>query len=177
MKLFNLNIQIKYSEPLWNSEKIVESYKTKIRKQIDLDNLVDTGVILIGEGLESSEDLRIVNAIKQDLMFRKKIKNYLTKEVGLDDSKVRLCWYDNMEPDYLEEIKSLLEYGVGNIICVYTNPGATDISNNVIAVNIKNRIELPEKVKIKVIDGFVYDTNLIYELKKKIEFINLQKWD
>ncbi|AFS78302.1 cobalamin biosynthesis domain-containing protein [Gottschalkia acidurici 9a] len=63
MKLFNLNMNIKYTEALGNSDKLVKSYMNKISKYIVKEKTSYTGVILIGSG---------EGEIEEDLMFRKK---------------------------------------------------------------------------------------------------------
>lgn len=176
LKFYNINIKIKYTEPLWNSERIVLSYIEKLSKYISRDKINDIGVILIGEPVKiSKEDSSYLNALKQDLMFREKIKNYLVNNMGIDDKKVRLAWFELSKPSYVDETYKLLEYGVGDILCIYVKPGCTNIENSIIVSNIKNSIDIPEGVKIKVIDGFLNDDNYIQELRRRIEFINLQK--
>jgi len=175
MKLYNLNIELKYTEVLWNSNNVAYSFVRKIQENIERDKVADVGIVLIGEG--EKEDDGSVESIKKDFMFRSKIKTFLVDDVGIAPEKIKLGWYRYIEPKYKDEVKELFEYGVGSIICIYTKPAVTNIENKIIVEKLKRGLELPERVDIKVIDGFLKDQNLVFELKNRIEFANLQKWN
>lgn len=176
MKLYNLNIQVRYTETLWKSTIAEISYLNKIIKQIDLQNVLDVGVILVGNDNKYKGNESTVNALKQDLMFRQGIQKYLVEKIGLQEYKVKLGWIHSLETHYIEAIQELLEQGVGKIICIYINPSTTNIENVMIARKIHKSVQIPEAVSIKVIDGFLKDLNFVLILKKSIEFVNLQSW-
>ncbi|RKD34289.1 ferrochelatase [Thermohalobacter berrensis] len=177
LKLFNQNIYIKWTEPLWDSEKIINSYVEKILFETDINKTSDTGILLIGHGERGYGREEYIEGIKQDLLFRKKIKNYLVNDIKIGKNKIKLAWMNYVEPNYVYEFQRLLEYGVGNIICLYVNPSATNIENYTIAFEIKEEVEIPEGVKVKVVDGFLNDAYFIEELVSRIKFTNLQKWN
>ncbi|WP_050353671.1 ferrochelatase [Gottschalkia purinilytica] len=175
MKLFNLNINIKYTESLWNSKAVLNSYFNKIAKQIETDNTSDTGVVLIGGGEKDYNNEKYIQSIKEDTMFRNKLRLLLQKELNLQEHKVKACWFEYIDPKYEDIVRDMLEYGVSKILIVYTNLSVTDIENNIMADNIINNVEFPDGVSIKIIDGFIDDEKLVQELKNRIEFTNLQK--
>lgn len=177
MKLFNLNIKIKYTEPLWFGENIVDCYLGKINNYVNEDKLLDTGIVLIGQGEKEYKNDKFIKSIKQNIMFRKKIKDELVNNLNLEKDKVKLAWLDYIEPNYIKVASSLLEYGVGEIICICIKPQVTYVDNNKIVKALESKMELPEGVKIKLIDGFLYDTKFIYELRNKIQVEKLKTWD
>ncbi len=177
MKLFNNNIHIRYTEPLWDSEIIVKCYLEKLYSNIDEKRILDIGIILIGEGEKDYENNNYITSIKQNIMFRKKVKSYLVDNLKFQEDNIRLAWSDFNEPNYTQEIKYLLEYGVGEIVCIYIKPQITYIETNVIVKEIESQIEFPEGVKVRIIDGFLDSKDFIFELKNKIQVEMLKKWE
>lgn len=177
LKLFNLNIQMRYVDPLWNSEAIVNSYFDLIERHIEADNNSDVGIVLIGRCPRGYQKGKYIDGVKQQLMFMQKLQSSLIANGIVEEHKVRISWFECINPDYIDEVKGLFEYGVGEIICIYINPGVTNIKNNSIAHNIGRKVEIPEGVNIKIIDGFLMDKKFVRELKRRIEFTNLLKWD
>lgn len=176
MKLYNLNINVKYIDPLWNSESITSIYESIIIKNINLENVGSTGVILVGEGQVGYKKDKNLKALREDIMYRNRIKSKLLNELDLYEHKIKLGWFKYAEPNYIDSLKNLLDYSVSEIIVIYTKPSVTSIENAIISSNIKLKIDIPEGIKIVIIDGFLDDPLFIYELKNRIEFTNLQKW-
>lgn len=177
MKLFNLNIQIRFTEPLWYSENVVDCYLEKIMRNVDKGNLMDTGIVLIGQNEKGYNEDEFIESVKENLIFRKKVKDYLVNSVGFHKDKVRLGWLENIDPEYPREIKSLLEYGVDEILCIYVKPQVTYIENYDIVEEIKEEVKLPDEVNVKLIDGFLNDSIFVYELRNKVEIEKLKDWN
>ena len=177
MKLFNLNIDVKYIEPLWDSESLVNSYETIIRRRLNENNLGNTGILLIGEGQVGYNKNNFLNAVREDSMFRNRIRTKLIDGLGINEHKIKSGWFKYIEPNYLDAFSDLLDYNLGEIIVVYTKPSVTNIEIATIYKKITSKQDIPEGIKVTIIDGFLDDLLFIYELKNRIEFTNLQKWD
>jgi len=177
MKLYNLNINVKYIDTLWNSESIASIYESIIIRNINLENVGNTGVILVGEGQIGYKKDKNLKALREDIMYRNRIKSKLLNELGLYEHKIKLGWFKYVEPNYIDSLKNLLDYSVSEIVIIYTKPSVTNIENAIMSSSIRTKVDIPEGVKIIIIDGFLDDSLFIYELKNRIEFINLQKWE
>lgn len=163
-KLFNEEINIKYTEAFSSSEKLINSYMKKIDNQIDKEKLSSTGIILIGKGIEPS---------KEEALFRSKIKDYLNKFSNIEEKKIKKAWLSNSTPNYIYIIKEILELGISDLIIIHTEPGVTNIDNREIYINLTKKVRFPEGVKIKLIDGFLTQDDLIEEIKNKVEMLEL----
>lgn len=163
-KLFNEEINIRYTEVFSSSEKLINSYMKKIDNQINEEKISSTGIILIGKGLDPS---------KEEVLFRSKIKDYLNKFSNVEEKKIKKAWLSNSSPNYVSKIKDILELGISDLIVVYTEPGVTNIENKEIYENIIKKVRFPEGVKIKLIDGFLTQDDLIEEIKNRIEMLEL----
>ncbi len=177
MKLFNLNINVKYIDPLWNSEVTVDSYGNKIKQFIDEDSIANTGIILVGECQKGYKNNKSLKAVKEDSMFRNRIKLKLINTYNINEHKIKVSWFNYIDPDYGDSLKSLLDYNVGRIIIIYTKPSVTSMENTIISKKISSKIDIPEGVTVTIIDGFLNDPYFIKEIKNRVEFTNLQKWE
>jgi len=177
MKLFNLNINLKYIDPLWNNNAITLAYIKLIEEYVNKNELEDIGILLIGEGEKGYNRGNHIESAKGNLMIRNKIKSYLISDLGISEHRIKTAWFNYIEPNYTDTVRDLLEYGVGNIIIVYVKPSVTNIENNTIIREIKSEVELPEGVKVRALDGFLKDTNTINELKSIVEYANMQSWE
>lgn len=177
MKLFKLNINVKYIEPLWNSEAIASSYESIIEQHINKDNIGSTGLILVGEGQIGYEKDKNLKAAREDSMFRNRIKSKLLNYLSINEHKIKGGWFKYIEPNYIDSLKTLLDYSIGEIIIIYTKPSVTNIENIIISRSVASKIDIPEGVKVIIVDGFLHDLLFINEIKNRIEFTNLQKWE
>lgn len=177
MKLFKLNITVKYTESLWDSETIENSYEELISQHIDDDNPGNTGIVLVGEGQRGYRKNKYLKGLKEDSMFRNRIKTKLAESYHLNENKIKTGWFNYIEPNYMDSINTILEYNLGKVLIIYTKPSVTNIENIIITQKIRSRSDIPEGVKVLIIDGFLKDSKFINELKNRIEFTNLQKWE
>ncbi|SDY43787.1 ferrochelatase [Proteiniborus ethanoligenes] len=177
MKLFKLNITVKYTESLWDSETIENSYEELISQHIDDDNPGNTGIVLVGEGQRGYRKNKYLKGLKEDSMFRNRIKTKLAESYHLNENKIKTGWFNYIEPNYMDSINTILEYNLGKVLIIYTKPSVTNIENIIITQKIRSRPDIPEGVKVLIIDGFLKDSKFINELKNRIEFTNFQKWE
>ncbi len=164
---FNVeNVEFKSTDYLWNSELIAQSYIHKINLNSKAIDKSRTGIILVGEKLnKKTEDNPY---IKQDILFRKKVSNLLKKD-GYDNNKVRLSFLD--EDQVNEEIKKLMEYGVGEIIIVHVSNEAQKNSSLYTVENLVESLDAPQGIKFTQVYGWNPSEYLITELLKSIELV------
>lgn len=177
MKLYNLNINVKYIDPLWNSESIVDSYANILEQQINKYDNGNIGIILVGEGQIGYRKDENLKAAREDSMFRNRIRTKLIENLSLNEHKIKTGWFKYLKPDYKDTLRDLLDYSIGEIIIIYTKPSVTDIENTIIYRKVASMNQIPEGIKVTIIDGFLNDLLFINELKNRIEFTNLQKWE
>lgn len=177
MKLFNLNIDIKYIDPLWNSESIVNSYTNILEQQINKYDNGNIGIILVGEGQIRYKKDENLKAIREDSMFRNRIRTKLIDDLSFNEHKIKTGWFKYIKPNYKDAVRDLLDYSIREIIIIYTKPSVTDIENTIIYRKIASTNNIPEGIKVTIIDGCLNDLLFINELKNRIEFTNLQKWE
>lgn len=175
MKLYNYDVEIKYTDTLWSSESIIESYIDLIK--INVNNINRVGINLIGIDKNINVGIIDSDSIKQNILFRNKIKEKIVDELGVESSQIKLSWYDNLEPDYMSKNYELLEYGTAEMICIAIDPQLNELDKIDIYNEIKKEIEFPEGVKVKIIDGFIIDNNIINEIINRVEYINIQNWN
>ncbi|MGO1819722.1 MAG: hypothetical protein ACTH0S_08555 [Senegalia sp. (in: firmicutes)] len=173
MNLYNFGIEYKYTDTFWESETLIDSYVKNLK--VNLNDINKVGINLVGIAKDIKEKNNS-NAIKQNILFRNKIKERLVEELGIDSSLVKLSWYNELNPNFISKNTELFEYGISQLIILPTDPELSDlIKYNIHKKTIKDK-ELPESLKVKVIDGFINDNNIIKEIIKKIEYVDIQNW-
>ncbi len=177
MKLFNLNINVKYIDPLWNSESIVNSYVNILKEQAKKYNNGSIGIVLVGEGQIGYRRDKNLKATREDSMFRNRIRTKLIDDLGCNENKIKIGWFKYTKPNYKDIVRDLLDYSIGELIIIYTKPSVTDIENITIYRKIASTDYIPEGIKVTIINGFLNDLFFINELKNRVEYTNLQKWE
>lgn len=175
MELYNHNVKIKYTDTLWSSESLIESYVNLIK--LNSNNTKRIGINLIGIDKNINNDIDNSEAIKQSIIFRSKIREKLVEELDIDSSRIKLSWYNNLEPDYINGNNELLEYGISEMLCLVVDPQLNELVRTDIYEKIKNEIEFPDGVNCKVLDGFLMDNNIITEIISRIEYVDIQNWN
>lgn len=164
VKLQTESIKFKSTNYLWDSELIAESYLEKVNSSIQVMDKSRAGVILIGETFSKETSNEIY--IKQDVLFREKIRNLLKKD-GYDNNKIRLSFLNKRL--IAEEVERLMEYGVGQIIIVHTSNQSQKNSSLRMVQNVIKSSEVPQDIKITQIYGWTPDEYILEELLKRIE--------
>lgn len=177
LKLYNNNIKIKYTEPLWSSESILQSYLNLIKNNTNANNKNNIGLNLIGIGEKNFNKSENINSVKQNIIFRTKMKNKLISNLNFEDSKIKLSWYNYLEPNYISESNELLEYGISELICIVVDPQLKEIINIDVYNELNDEINFPDGVKCKILNGFISDKNIVNELINRIKYIDMQNWN
>ncbi|MBU5677282.1 hypothetical protein KQI88_12745 [Alkaliphilus sp. MSJ-5] len=158
------SVKFKSTNYLWDSELIAESYLEKVNSSIQVIDKSRAGIVLIGE-VFNKETLN-ETYIKQDVLFREKIRNLLKKD-GYDNNKIRLSFLNKRLIE--EEVGRLMEYGVGQIIIVHVSNQSQKNSSLEMVQNVMKSLEVPQDIKFVQIYGWAPDEYMIHELLKRIE--------
>ncbi|QUH20963.1 hypothetical protein [Alkaliphilus sp. B6464] len=158
------DVKLKSTNYLWDSELIAKSYLEKVNSSIQVMDKSRAGIILIGE-IFNKETLN-ETYIKQDVLFREKIRNLLKKD-GYDNNKIRLSFLNKRLIE--EEMERLMEYGVGQIIIVHISNQSQKNSSLEMVQNVIKSLEAPQDIKFIQIYGWTPDEYMLQELLKRIE--------
>ncbi|SDK40114.1 hypothetical protein [Natronincola ferrireducens] len=168
LNLQQYRIEVKNTGVLWNSELMAKSFVDQINHFKHSPHKHNIGIILIGEelkkGQENSPD------IKQDLLFREKIREFLIRD-GYNNNKISLTFFN--KKNIHDEIHRLMEYGVGEIMLVPTSTTLQQISHQLILQQLPSNIEAPYTVMIHGIDPWSFNDTLGRELINRIHLLSL----
>jgi|GEM_PF-6132280 len=153
---------------MWNSDAIALLYVSKINQATDKAKQQKVGIVFL-KG-DRSEEEGLVAALQQEILFSDKIKsllieegylNYLIHEVAFNSKSIS------------RSIDSLMEYGVTDILLVNVGSLYQSINQKLELERVVKRIDEP-KIRIKTIDINAYDTEVIYEIVKRINLLNIK---
>lgn len=168
MNLHEQKIQVHQTQPMWNSDNIARSFAKQVEDFKIGQHKYNIGIVLIGE--ETKRGNYNQPFLKQDLLFREKIKDYLIRG-GYNNNKIRLTFFD--KENINREIEKLMEYGVGEILLV---PTANTLQSNSYQLRIQKiikGIDAPYTVKIHRIDPWSFNNEIEKELINRIRLLNL----
>ncbi|MCC5912543.1 MAG: hypothetical protein JJT76_19160 [Clostridiaceae bacterium] len=161
-------IDIKTTKPLWDSEAVATSFVEQVNHFNSSSRKENIGVILVGKEVKKAHGDSI--HIKQDLLFRDKVKDFLVVD-GYNKNKIRLTSFD--KKNIVHEAQALMEYGVGEIIVVPTSTSLQKIKYKIILERAINSIKTPYAVRVYTIDPWNFNDYVIEELLNRIELLNL----
>ncbi|KXG75918.1 hypothetical protein [Thermotalea metallivorans] len=173
--LFTSKAILRYSEPLWNSEKIAKSVVKRIGDLNENADINHAGIILMGkESAHGNQQIMEPNHIKQELLFMEKIKKMLVNQ-GFDQRKIiGLEIYEDKKA-IKNAVHGLQQYGVGKIYMVAIGVFWDKIENQSRMDRIIKEIKREENVKICYIEGWGVEDLLIEELENRIRLLNVQE--
>ncbi|SNS24727.1 hypothetical protein SAMN05446037_1006209 [Anaerovirgula multivorans] len=168
MNLHEHQVEIHRIEPMWNSDIIARSFVNQVDSFKESQHKHNIGIVLIGEELEKRDYNKPF--IKQDLLFREKIKDYLIRS-GYNNNKIRLTFFDKR--NIHKEIEELMEYGVGEILLI---PSTNTLQSSHYQLKIERLIkgmDAPYTVKIHAVDPWSFNHDIGRELVNRIRLLNL----
>lgn len=168
MHLHEYGIKIEKTQTLWNSDSIARSFSRQINDFKASRYKQKVGIILIGEEREKSKNS--ATFLKQDLLFRDKVKDYLIRN-GYSDNKIKLCYFE--EDSIRSEIENLMEYGVREILLVLSSENLLLNHFQLQLEEIIKKIDSPYAVNISSLDPWSFNEEIKKELVNRIKLLDL----
>ncbi|SES64436.1 ferrochelatase [Natronincola peptidivorans] len=160
--------EVYITQPLWNSDTIARSFASEINKSKASEHKYNIGILLVGEEITKSN--YNFPYIKQDLLFREKVKDLLVRD-GYNNNKIRLTAFNKR--NVKDEIEKLMEYGVAEIILVPSTTSLHSIANQLKMEKIIKSIETPYTVEVYSLNPWIYNDDIARELLNRIQLLNL----
>ncbi|AKL95637.1 protoheme ferro-lyase [Clostridium aceticum] len=165
LNLQQYRVEPQMIEALWNSEAIAKSFVKQINDFTTNVHRQNTGIVLIGSEMEES-----LPHIKQDVLFRERVKDYLIKE-GYNNNKIELTFLH--KKSIVDAIEGLMVYGVGEIILLSTTTEAYQMHNYLTVEKVLEGLEPPYGVKIHRVNPWKFNDAIVKELSRRILLKNL----
>ncbi len=160
--ILKYEINISMTDLFWNSRSLATCYKEEIIRSIS-DSNKTIGIILVG--------LEKKNNLNQDILFREKIKKYLSYEKNYD-IKVKLPLLENHKKDIIKAGDELLEYGIDRLYLVMPTALFENIYIRSFGEYILKKLDIPDGTGFYYIGPFNENEVFVDELYKKIKLID-----
>ncbi|ABR49043.1 hypothetical protein Amet_2893 [Alkaliphilus metalliredigens QYMF] len=171
LNLMQEGIQIKTTYPLWDSDLMAQSFLQQVLNQTQSQRQDNIGVILLGEELgQGREGLQYV---KQDLLFRQKVKDLMINE-GFQLGRIRFSGLDGKHIE--REMEKLMTYGVREMVILQTAHLDDEGTSRLVVEKASKKAQVPYTVNIRHIIGFEGNEFLVRELQQRIHLVTLQSW-
>ena len=147
-------VDVRFSEPLWNSKTLMEAFIDKVYKQLGSTPKENVAIALIGHGQPDEWDKEWPTLTEQEISFREGIIELLTAE-GFKKENMGIAWMEFKDPKPYDLMENFVNNGVEKIFYF-----AASIS----ADAIHSQADIPELVHK-------------YPFPRNIEVINLGAWN
>ncbi len=156
----------KSTEAMWNSDAIALLYVSKINQAIT-GRAQNTGIVLLGSNKSSEASVAVQ---QQEVLLREKIKTFLIEE-GYISYQLQDAQFNKRSIE--KSVDALMEYGVSSIIIVNVGSLYETLEQQKELSRAINSVEAPEGVAIKNLHVAAYEPEVIYELLKRINLLNI----
>ncbi len=163
-------VEIKYTEPLWNSATLVSMFTHRInmnRNGIDKSKI---GVLLVGHGQPKEWDEGFKTETEQEILFREFIRNDLVKD-GYNKENIIFAWMEFKEPKPKTAVEQLLKNDVEKIFFFSAAISADSIHSQYDVPKLINKADIPDNIEIKNLGAWNDDPIVIRAIKEKIDSI------
>ena len=157
----------KDTSTLWNSDTIALLYVSKINQATDKIKQQNVGVVFLKNDIANEDNL--VTALQQEILFSEKIKSLLIEE-GYLNYLIQEAAFNRRDIDRC--IDRLMEYGVTDVLLINGSSFYHSINQQLELERIIKHIDEPA-IRIKTIDINAYDPEVIYEIVKRINLLNI----
>lgn len=174
LNFYHDNIQIKYLNPMFDSEKLAKGIINKVNEKSKLEKS-DLGLIIIDLSIGKIKKDFDASSRNQEKLFMEMIKSKLM-ENGYEDRKIKYANFINEREGIEDRLIELQQYGVSDLFII----GINDIYNSVdqaymVDKTIKKIVGVGE-IKITYIEGWGLSNWLIDELEYNIRILSTKEW-
>jgi sirohydrochlorin ferrochelatase len=147
-------VRVLYTEPLWNSAQLRQSFIEKANLAVPPEERATTGVLLVGHGQPDEWDVEFATETEHENRFREQLRDDFVQE-GYSPQNVRLAWMAFKEPNTTDAVNSLAASGIRKMIF---------FSAAISADGIHSQSDIPELVEKA-------------KASKQVEVIDLGAWN
>jgi len=161
-------VRVLYTEPLWNSAQLRQSFIEKANIAVPPEERATTGVLLVGHGQPDEWDVEFATETEHENRFREQLRDDFIQQ-GYRPENVRLAWMAFKEPNTTDAVNSLAASGIKKMIF---------FSAAISADGIHSQSDIPELVEkakaskqVEVIDLGAWNDHplVIKAIREKIE--------
>jgi len=161
-------VRVLYTEPLWNSAQLRQSFIEKANLAVPPEDRATTGVLLVGHGQPDEWDVEFATETEHENRFREQLRDDFIQQ-GYRPENVRLAWMAFKEPNTTDAVNSLAASGIKKMIF---------FSAAISADGIHSQSDIPELVEkakaskqVEVIDLGAWNDHplVIKAIREKIE--------
>ncbi|SCX89163.1 hypothetical protein [Alkaliphilus peptidifermentans] len=161
---------VKNTNPLWDSDELSRGCVNWLNGYIEEDQRSNVGILILGEKYQAG--LEEKNYIKQELLFREKVKDMLVQE-GYNSRHVQHTFLDKRL--VRNELEKLMNHAVKDIYIFQGTSLFEDINYKIEIEKILEGIDKPRGVEVHYITGWQLQDGVFNELNKRIKLLNMQR--
>jgi hypothetical protein len=168
LDLKKYNIDLRFTEPLWNSRLLMLAFIEKIYKEIGDTKKEKVAVALIGHGQPYEWDKEWPTLTEQENSFRDNIIEMLVEE-GFDRMNLGNAWMEFKDPKPYTLMKKFVENGVEKILYFAASISADSIHSQSDIPELVHRYHFPEDIEVINLGAWNDHPMVISAIKERID--------
>ncbi|MEE4175942.1 MAG: ferrochelatase [Bacteroides sp.] len=166
-------VELAFTEPMWNSELLMESFLEKVEAQIGDTQREEVAIALIGHGQPDEWDQEWPTETNQEIKFREDIMALFEGE-GFKRENMGLAWMDFKNPKPVELMESFVNNGVKKVFYFAAAISADAIHSQVDIPRLVMEYPFPEGVEVINMGAWNNHPTVIRAIKEKIDHKQFQ---
>jgi protoheme ferro-lyase len=168
-------VDIKFTEPLWNSETLMRAFIDKVYKHIGNTPKEKVAVALIGHGQPSEWDKEWPTLTEQEISFREGIIELLVKE-GFSRENLGNAWMEFKDPKPYDLMQNFVKNGVEKVFYFASAISADAIHSQSDIPELVNKYPFPGNIEVINLGAWNAHPLVIKAIRERID-IRLSELD
>ena len=168
LNLDGLPIDIRFTGPLWDSEKLHSMFVERVREQLDGMDKSKVGILLVGHGQPDEWDVEWPTETEHEIEFRKKILKRFEDE-GFPQENLSLAWMEFKEPKPATKVEEFVRRGIAKIFYFSAAISADSMHSQYDVPHLVSMARVPKDFPVINLGAWNDDPIVIQAIKEKIE--------
>lgn len=164
----NYGVKVVYTEPLWNSETLMQTFIDKVIMNLDTTSRDKIGIALIGHGQPDEWDVEFSTETEQEIKFRNSIVEKFSAE-GFKKENMGSAWMSFKEPKPYVLMDRLVKNGVEKIFYFASAISADAIHSQSDIPELVNRYPFPPNMEVVNLGAWNAHPLVIKAIRERID--------
>lgn len=166
--LEKFNIAAFYTDPLWNSDKLISMFLNRLESNVKTSDKSKVGVLLVGHGQPEEWDLEFPTETEHEIAFRESVIELLASS-GYNNRNLSQAWMSFKEPKPKEKIEEFVANGCEEIYYFSAAISADSMHSQYDIPSLVNEAKVPDDIEIISLGAWNNDPIVIEAIKAEID--------
>jgi protoheme ferro-lyase len=168
LDLRGIPVEIRYTGPLWDSEKLHGMFLERVRAHMDGADPSKVGIMLVGHGQPDEWDVEWLTETEHEIEFRKRILKRF-EAAGFPQENLSLAWMEFKEPKPAPKVEEFVRRGLEKIFYFSAAISADSMHSQYDVPHLVSQARIPGDFPVVNLGAWNDDPIVIQAIKDKID--------